>query len=144
MNALWITLAVIAGLLLLIVLLLIFGSAKVRISYKTKPKVYVSVFGIRYTLISDKEKKDEATSELSRCHNPDRVLKRELRRQRRLEKKAQKKRLKAQQKAARKAEKKKQKKANVTASSSPNLVENLSMITALLKRLYQVTNGRIK
>ena len=143
MNALWITLASIAGFLLLIVLLLIFGCAKIRITYTSKPRVVASVLGIRFTLVSDKEKKQEAQKDLSRCRNPQRALQKELRCQRKLEKKALKKKQKAREKAARKAERKKQHKALAATTPSPNLVENLSMITSLIKKLYKVTRGRI-
>lgn len=143
MQALWITLGAIAGLLLLLVLLLLVGKAKIHIVCVQKPKVIASVFGIRFTLISDKKKEKDATKDLSRCRNPGRALKKEWKRQRREAKKALKKQRKAREKAKRKAEKKKQKKALAANRPSPNVLENLAMITALIKKLYLASNGKI-
>ena len=50
MQALWITLGALAGLLLLVVLLLLVGKARIRIICEKKPKVTASVLGIRFTL----------------------------------------------------------------------------------------------
>ena len=143
MITLWITLAAIAGLILLIVLLLCLGVAKIRITCIQKPKVVASVFGIRFTLVSDKEPK-KAEKDLSRCRNPERALKKELRRQRKEAEKALKKKQKAAEKAARKKEKKKEKKALAATQPTPNIKENLETITALVKKLYTVTRGKIK
>lgn len=144
MEALWITLAVIGGLLFLLIFLLIVGNAKIRITCKQKVKVVASVFGIRFTLLSDKKGDEEAKNDLSRCHNPERVLRKELRRQRRESKKALKKKRKAERKAAKKKERKKAKKAVASTQPSPNLTENLSMITALIKKLYSISRGKLK
>lgn len=140
MNAWQIVLTVVIGLILLIAALLLFGRAKIRIVCREKVKVVASVLGIRFTLISDKEKGDRAKKDLSRCHNPDRILKKEMRRRQRLAKKARKKKLKA---AKRSAQHKEQKQEKKELQPSPNLKENLAMITALLKRLYEVTRGKI-
>ena len=140
MHPLLIVLICIGCVLALIALLILFGSAKVRITYRKKPRVVVKVLGIPFTVLSDKDP-EGAKTDLSRCHNPKAVLRRELRRQKRLAAKAEKKRKKAALKAAEKAKQKKEKKAR--ASFSPNLKENLDMILALLKRLYAVTRGRI-
>jgi len=144
MTALWITLAVIAGLLLLILCLLLFGKARIRITCKERLRVVASVLGIPFTLVSDKKTKEEATKDLSNCRNPNRALKKELRRQQKLAEEARKKAEKKKAKALEKAEKKKQKKELASTQPAPNLSENLEMVTALLKKLYQVSNGRIK
>ncbi|MBQ8309810.1 MAG: DUF2953 domain-containing protein [Clostridia bacterium] len=135
MIVLWIILAILA----LLVLLILFGSAKVHIVCREKLRIAVSVLGIRFTLISDKEKKEKPKKELETCHNPDKVLKKELKRQMKAAKKAEKKRLKALKKA--------EKKKALAASgkrATPNLKENLEMILALLKKLYAETRGNIK
>ena len=142
MTALWITLSVIGGLILFIALLILLGSAKIRISCYQKPKIVASVLGIRFTLVSDKEP-EGAQKDLSRCRNPRRALKKELKRQQKEAKKAEKKKQKAAIKAAQKAEKKKEKKALAASQPTPNLKENLEMITNLLKKLYRVTRGKI-
>ena len=140
MNTWQIVLTVVIGLILLNAAILLFGRAKIRIICREKVKVVASVLGIRFTLISDKDKKDRAKKDLSRCHNPDRVLKKEMRRRRRLAKIARKKKRKAAKRAAQHKKKKQEKKA---LQVSPNLAENLSMITALIKRLYAVTRGKL-
>ena len=135
MIVLWILLAIIS----LLVLLLLFGSAKVHIVCREKLRVAVSVLGIRFTVVSDKEKKEKPKKALAECRNPKRVLKKELKQQLKAAKKAEKKRLKAKKKA--------EKKKAVTATqkrATPNLKENLEMILALLKRLYAETRGKIK
>lgn len=142
MHPLLIVLLCIGGLILLLLLLLLLGVAKVRITCTKKPRVVVSVLGIRYTVLSDKDP-EEAKTDLSRCRNPKRALKREERRQKRLAAKAEKKKRRAAEKAAEKARKKKQKKALAATRPSPNLKENLDMILALLKKLYEVTRGRM-
>lgn len=135
MIVLWIVLAILA----LLVLLLLFGTAKVRIVCREKLRVAVSVFGIRFTLVSDKEPKKKKQKALEKCSNPDRVLKKELRRQMKEAKKAEKKRLKAKKKAE-----KKKALAATGKRPTPNLKENLGMILALLKKLYEKTHGKIK
>lgn len=143
MHPLLIVLICIGGLFLLIALLLLFGSARVRITCTKKPRVVVRVLGIPFTILSDQDP-EEAKNDLSRCRNPKRALKRELRRQKKLAAKAEKKKRKAAMKAAEKAKKKKEKKARAKAVPSPNLKENLDMILALLKKLYKVTEGKVK
>ena len=144
MKALWITLAAIGGLILLLILLLVLGKAKIRITCIKKPRVVLYVFGIPFTLISDKEKKEKAASkDLSRCRNPERALKKELKRQRKEAQKAEKKKQKAAKKAARKKAKKQQKKAIAKTQPQPNIKENLEMVTALVKTAHRVTHGKI-
>lgn len=135
-----IILAVVVGLILLIVALLIFGKARIRIIYRKKVKVVLSVLGIRFTLISDKDKTDRPQKDLSRCYSPDRVLKKELRRRRRAAKKAFKKRLKAAKNSAKKA---KEKQVQAALQPTPNLKENIEMITELLRRLYDEAQDRV-
>jgi len=144
MHPLLIVLLAIGGLILLLLLLLLFGSASVRLTCTTKkPRVVVSVLGIRFTVLSDRDP-DEATTDLSQCRNPKRVLARELRRQKKLAAKAEEKKRRAALKAAEKAKKKKEKKALAATRPSPNLKENLDMVLALLKKLYAVTRGKMK
>ncbi len=138
-----IILSVLGALLLLVILLLLFGNAKIHIVCREKLRVVASICGVRFTLISDKkkEKKKKKSKEPPRCRNPKNILKKELRQKEREAKKAEKKRLRAEKKA----KKKKAKRAGVPAEycPTPNLKENLEMILALLKRLYRETRGKI-
>ncbi len=139
MSILLIVLGVVLGLILLVALAILFGRAKLRITCQGKVRVTASVLGIiRLTLVSDQEPEEEALLALHRCADPDRVLKKELRRQRRLAKKALKKKEKALCKALQ--HKQEQKKAG---QPDPNLIENLQMISALIKQFYEVTKGKI-
>lgn len=144
MNPVLLTAIIFFGLILLLVLLLILGKAKIRIVCREKLRVVASVLGIRYTLISDKDPEAKKPRDLTRCLNPDRALRRELRRQRRESAKAWKKQLKAQRKAAQKAEKKQLQKQNAKSVPAPNIKEKLEMIFALLKQLYRNTNGKFR
>lgn len=143
MKALWITLAVIGGLLFLFLCLLFFGKAKIRIRCAGKLRVVASVCGIPFTLVSDKPKKEPKLHELSGFSNPDRILKRELKRQKKAIKLAKKKAEKLQAKAARKAEKKRLAAQQKELQPTPNIKENLEMILALLKKLRESTTGKI-
>lgn len=138
MIGLWIALAVVA----LLVLVILFGTAKIRIVCREKLRIVASVCGIRFTLVSDKEPKKKEPRNLSECRNPEAVLRRELKRQQKEARRAERKRLKAEKKAAKKA-KKKALNAEQHAAT-PNLKENLQMITALLKKLYSLTRGKIR
>lgn len=134
MKAVIIVLGVLLGLILLVVAAIIFGKAKIRIICQGKIRVMVSVLGIRFTVFSDEPKKKKKRL-LHRCDNPDKVLKKELKRQQ----KAHKKKLKNKKKKI-------VKKINQYKGGQPdpNLVENLQMILALVKKLYSVTRGNIK
>ncbi len=138
MIVLWIVLAIIA----LIALIILFGNVGIRIVCREKLRVVASVCGIRFTLVSDKDPKEQAPRDLTKCRNPKAVLKKELKRQRKEAKKAEKRRIKAERKAAKKAERK----AEAAAQNlpTPNLKENLDMILALIKKLYRETKGHIR
>lgn len=139
MIVLWIVLAIIAFLALLI----LFGSASIRIVCKEKLRVVASVCGIRFTLISDKEPTKKPPKDFERCRNPEKALRKELKRQRKLAEKARRKRLRAEKKAA----KRKKQHASDQAGQklpTPNLKENLEMILALLKKLYTLTAGKLR
>lgn len=131
--------------LFFIAALLILGKAKIRILCREKLRVILYVLGIPITLFSNEQKEEAEKKDLSRCHNPERVLKRTLRRKKRDAKKALTKRRKAERKKALRAAQKKAKKEQQQNSNAPkpNISENLGMITALLKRLYKVTHGKL-
>ena len=139
MKILLIVLGAVLGLVLLVLLSILFGKAKIRIVCQGKLKVVASILGIRFTLYPEKKKKKKEPRLLLRCHNPDKVLKKELRQQRKAAKKLQKKKLKKKKKYIRKKEK--QRKAGLP---DPNLLENLQMILALLKRFYKTAKGAAK
>ena len=134
MKAVIIVLGILLGLILLLGAAIIFGKAKVRIICQGKIRVIVSVLGIRFTVFSDQPKKKKKRL-LHRCDNPDKVLKKELKRQERAHKKKLKKK---KQKVIKKINQYK------GGQPDPNLVENLQMILALVKKLYSVTKDTIK
>ncbi len=138
MSILVIVLTIIAAIIALIALLLIFGRIKVRIISKEKVKVIVSVLGIRFTVFSN-EKKEPKLKNLSRCRHPDRVLKKEVRKRKKAARAAMKKREKSRQKAL----KKKQQKAQSAQISSPTLTQNIDTVLTLLKKLREVTRGKL-
>lgn len=144
MHPLLIVAAILGGLILLILLLLLLGSAKLRIVCREKIRVVVYVLGIPITLVSDKEPKEKKPRDLTRCHNPDRVLRRELRRQKREAAKAEKKRRKAERRTQKKAKKKQVQKQARASKPTPNLRDKLEMILSLLKQLYRHTNGKFR
>lgn len=147
MNPLQLILAILGGLLGLILLLILFGSVKIRIVCKDKVRVVLYACGIPITLVSDKPKKKDLPQELKDCKNPDAILGREKKKYLKAQKKAAKKQEKKKQKNAAKAQRKKQHKREKKKEkdpSKPTLSENLAMIFALLKRLYQVTNGKFR
>ena len=133
-----ILLSVIIILALLLALMIAFGHASIRVIYTQRLKVVARIVGIPFTLYSDKPKKEKKKRDLSTCHNPRAVLRRELRRQRRAAKKAYRKQLKAEKKARANAQKKAAGKL-----IKPNLLENLQMIASLIKIVYAETRGRL-
>ncbi len=138
MNALIIILGIVFGIIVLLLLTVLFGRAKLRITCQGKLRVVASILGIRFTLYSDKPKKKRHRL-LHRCDDPDRVLARELRRQKRkLKKQERKLRRKLRKKQSRKTRQIKK------GQPDPNIVENLQMIQELLKKLYQLTRGSMK
>lgn len=139
MTVLYIILGIVFGLLLLILLAFLLGTAKVRILCCGDVKATASVLGIRFTLYPKKKDKDEQKKSLKRCKNPQRALEKELARQ----EKIARKKLKALQKAKQKAHKKKKLKAR-KGQPDPNLRENLQMICSLLQKLYVYTHGRVR
>ena len=137
MKILLIIAVIFASLIALLLLLLLFGKVGVRIIYRDKVKIKVVAFGIPITVFSS-DKKGKEGRDLSRCHDPDRILRRELARQKkRLEKAKEKERKKAE----RKKQHKKKKDATKNVDPAPNLKENLDMILSLLKKLYKETRG---
>lgn len=136
MKVLWIVLAVLAALLLLILAVLFFGKATVRIVCKKKLRLVLKIGIIPITLISDKEKK---APELKRCKNPKRVLKKELR----LQEKRRINAAKKKQKKAKKAERKAEKRSLAGGHNKPNVIDYAQMIQALLGELYAKTAGNI-
>jgi hypothetical protein len=146
LSPLWLILFVLA----LLVLILLFGSAKVRIISRESLTVILYICGIPITLVSEKKKekkkKRETPTEFSECHNPDAVLKKEKKKLLAAKKKEEKKKRKAEAKAAKKDKHKSEHtpKPKAPPAPKPNIKENLSMITALLKKLYAVTNGKFR
>lgn len=119
----------IAALLLVLLVLLLTGIAQIRVTCRDEVRVGLQILRFRFRLYPNKETAPHPHF----CRHPNRTLARELRRQRREERRARKKQQKKQKQAAEAAQ-----------LPKPNLTENLSMIRALVKRLYQVTKGKIK
>ena len=151
MIALWIILAILAFLLVVI----LFGTVKVRILYRDRIKLKVGLWCFAFTVISDKPKKEKEPAPLKSCKNPEKVLKKELKRQekekaraaKKAEKKAKKKKIKAQKKLEKKRKRKLEKEREAETGIKkvkPNVKENLEMILTLLKKLYAVTKGKFK
>ena len=146
LSPLWLILFVLA----LLVLILLFGSAKVRIITKESLTVILYVCGIPITLVSEKKKEKkrrrEMPTEFSECYNPDAVLKKEKKKLLAAQKKEEKKKRKAEKKQAKKKKHAPEHTPKPAAPPppKPNIKENLSMITALIKKLYAVTNGKFR
>ncbi len=140
MIALCIILGLLAALLITLLCLLLFGSVGIRIVCREKLRVVASVCGIKYTILSDKEPKKKEPKNLSKCRNPEAVLKKELRRRQKAAERAEKKR----RKAAKKAAKRKEEHAAQKPVATPNLKEKLDMILALLQKLYRETRGKVR
>ncbi len=137
MKILLIIAVIFASLIALLLLLSLFGKVGVRIIYREKVKIKVVAFGIPITVFSSDKKRKEGR-DLSRCHDPDRILRRELARQKkRLEKAKEKERKKAE----RKKQHKKKKDTTKNVDPAPNLKENLDMILTLLKKLHREAQG---
>ncbi len=148
MTALFIILGLLGGILLLLILTLLLGVARVRLRYADdRPlRVTVSLFRIPVTVVGRKKKEPKP---LRDCKDPEELFDQEearyLRYLEKKQKKDAKQREKKRLKAAQKAQKKKDKAAKKAAGvPSPNLGENLTMILALIKRFYQVSNGRMQ
>ena len=140
MNILWIILGVVLGIFLLLLLALLFGKAKIRIVCQGSVRVVASILGIRFTLYPEKEEKEnKRAKKVLRCSNPDRILKKELRKQQRAARKARRKKLKAKAKLLQKRSRK-----AVAQQPDPNLIENLQMVFALVKRFYALTRGNVR
>ncbi len=132
------------GFFALIATLLILGKIKVRIVCREKLRVVLYVLGVPITLVSDRKKEPEL-QDLSRRLFPEAALRRELKRKRRAAKRALAKRKKAERKKQLRAQKKKAKKAAQKESGEPkpSVSDRIGMVTALIKRLYRVSRGRM-
>ena len=115
---LMIILAVLGGILLLTLLLLFFGSARIHIICCEKLKVVAWICGVPITLFSNESKaKKKKSKKLPRCRNPEAALKKELRRRASEEKKAERKRKRAEKKAAKKKAKQATDSSHIAMSS---------------------------
>lgn len=140
MNILLIILGVILGIILLLLLAILFGKAKVRVICQGSVRVIASVLGIQFTLYPDKEEKEnKRAKKLQHCSDPEKILKKELRKQERAARKAREKKLKAKAKHLQKKNRK-----AAAGQPDPNVIENLQMVFALIKRFYTLTKGNIR
>ena len=147
MNPFLLILAILGGILGLILLLILFGSVKIRVTFQKKLRVVLYACGIPITLVSDKPRKKDLPHDLKNCKNPEAILRREKKKHLKAQKKAAKKQKKKKQKEAKKAKHKKQhqtKKGKKKDPSKPTLSENIAFGFALLKALYRATNGKFR
>ena len=140
MTALWVILAVLLGIILLITLLIFAGRAKIRIIYREKLRIRVSVCGIPFSILNE-EKETREKKNLSTCKNPERVLKKELKKRRKAAKKALKKALEKKRKALEKARLKHQRK---TTEPSLDIKSKIGIVWELLKSLKNGTTGKLR
>ncbi len=140
MTALWIVLGVLLGLILLVCFVCFLGKARVRIRYDGEFRVIVYVCGIPIYSIGGDEKQKRKKKNLSRCRNPERVLKKELKRQKKATQKAYRKELKKKKSTAKLALEKKRLREN---APSLGFKAELEIILELLKTLRDYTKGRI-
>ena len=138
-----ITILIILGVVLVSAVLILFvGNAKIRVISTDQIRVVASICGIPFTIYPDKKSEPKKPKNLTRCRNPEAVLKRELKRQERAKEKAERKK----EKAARRAEKRREKKIGIPQKYCPvpNLKENLEMVWALVKKFYYKTHGKVR
>lgn len=109
-------LAVIGAVLVLLLLFLIFGKAKLRVIYRNEVKVFLYVLGIRFRIYPEKTLKPDSKAAKKRA-----MKKRERKRKRQLQK--------ARDQAA--------------GNPTPNLVENIQMILGILKTAYKKARGKM-
>lgn len=109
-------LAVIGALLVLLLLFLLLGKAKLRVIYRNEVKVFLYVLGIRFRIYPEKPLKPDSKAAKKRA-----LKKQERKRKRKLQK--------AQDVAA--------------GKPTPNLVENIQMILAILKTAYKKARGKM-
>lgn len=140
MTALWIVLGVLLGLILLVCFVCFLGKARVRIRYDKDFRVIVYVCGIPIYTIGGDEKPKRKKKNLSRCRNPERILKKELRRQKKSARKNYQKELKKKKSTAKLALQKKHLREN---APSLGFKAELEIILELLKTLRDYTKGRI-
>ena len=141
-SILWIVLAVIAGIVIAAALAVGLGKVHIRIRVRDGANITAHAYWFRFALFEEHEEPDpEKRRDLSRCHNPRLVLRRELRRQERAAKRAYKRALREKKK---KLKRRAVVKAEQAHNPKPNLKENLDMIKRLLQHFYDETHGRVK
>lgn len=141
MHPLLIVLAAIGGILLLLLLILLFGRAKVRITYTDQVTVLLSILGYRKKLYPTKEEQEK--KELVVSTDPKHILEEELREARKLRKKLRREQEKKAKKAAKKAAKASAI-AKANATREPNLLENLACIFSVVREIYYRSRGKLK
>ncbi|MBQ8431694.1 MAG: DUF2953 domain-containing protein [Clostridia bacterium] len=142
MKPLLAVLAVLGGLILLLLLVLFLGRAKIRIVFRTRLRIVLYICGFPIPLLSDEDDTKNPTP--VECIDPYEVLRRERRRSDRKARKEQRKALRKSKKQAKKAKKAPKSATPAPKPPSPNLKENLEMVVALLQKLYTVTNGKFR
>ncbi len=149
MTGFWIALAIVAGIILFcivfIILLLLFGRVKIRITYIGGLRAVASVLGIPLKVYPEKDENEKKRSRTERCRSPKKALMRELRRLEKQKKADEKeKRKKAHLQAKRKRKRARRRKGDANAQPAPRLVESLSDITNLIKKLYKIARKGLK
>lgn len=134
---LWIVLLSVACIVLFLIPVSAFARLRLHITLDDEFNLRVRSLWLHFNLADQKEEQKETKP----CRNPERVLKKELQRVRREERRAQRK--------VRRTEKRQAKRKAQAAPEAPkklplNLPERIALITALVKRFYELTSGRIK
>ncbi len=144
MTVLWVLLGILGALILLLVTLLTFGKANVRIVCRDDVHMTLRIAFVRIPLYRGKKK---PTQSLSECTDPKKALRDEINRR----KKAEKEQKKALRKQKRKEKRKARKEAKRQKSGGSQggilkdltLADKLRTVKSLLRILYRSTNGRI-
>ena len=148
MTGFWIALAIIAGILLLcivlVILLLLFGRVRIRITSKGGLRAVASILGIPVRVFPEEDKLEKPARPV-RCRNPKKALKRELRRQEKQQRAIEKaRRKKERMQAKRRRKKTRQSKGVAKKLPAHPLVEMLSDLTGLIKKIYKVARKGLK
>ncbi len=129
----WIIVLIVLGALLLLpIVLLLCGRARIRITLNGKLRISIKVLFFRKQLLPGVQ---EGLSDPSECKDPEKLLQKEEKRRRKIMEKAEKKR-----KAKPRPD---QEKKPETPAPAPNLTENLNMIFDFIKKTYAYTRKRI-
>lgn len=144
MTPLQIALLSLAAFLLLLLLLLFFGRAGLSISYTDGLRVRLSILGIRKELLEPKrEQAPKELKDLTDCKDPEKEILRARRRRKKQAAKAKKRQAKIEAKKAERQARREQKKQK-RASPPLSVGEVLSLVSHLVKKIAEITKGKLR